>query len=301
MKRTGFAIAAFVAIALIFLLVSAYGLMTGAYGPKLVAVVGLVLLLEGLFDALGNRFFWLFGLISLAALLVFAKRRKWSRLRTFTGALGWLAVAFVVTWVWLLLIYGPLFNFFAPLTGEFRVYHAECQGWVWRPSESIGGAGQCYGFYKWPGGRDTYKVDVPNQKVWIGQELVVAFEPHAGWVSLVQRSGDPSEKKTCEVRNYSNWRCTDTDRDGTTITSLVGGRMHSYEYRKPNPSSAKADAFGSLVRCYVQVDALTWWRLWPGPFGILGSRKVEAESESYSRGIRRPGSPDWIDCTKPPL
>jgi hypothetical protein len=52
------------------------------------------------------------------------------------------------------------------------VYRAECQGWVWRAGEGIGGSGSCYGSYKWLGGSDTYKADVTNQKVWIWQEPV---------------------------------------------------------------------------------------------------------------------------------
>jgi hypothetical protein len=291
MKRAGFAIAAFVAIGAVFLL-----LMIDRYGPKELAEFAallLMLLSIGLFYTL-FRFFWLLVLVSLAALVV-AKVRKWSRLRTLAGALKWLAVASVVTWVWLLLVYGPL-NFSVPLTNEFKVYRAECQGWLFRPGESIGGYGTCFGSYKSLGGASAYKVDVPHQKVWIW-EGPVGFEPNGGWVSLTQRSADPAEQKTCEVLDYSNWACTDSDQYGTTITQLVGGREHSYEYGKPSPSGAVVHGLASLARCDVQVDELTYSLLWPGPFGIWGSRMVEARPD-YS--AHSPNTPDWIDCTKPP-
>lgn len=45
----------------------------------------------------------------------------------------------LATGLWLLLyVDGPLFNLFAPLTGEFRTYTATCQGWVFRVENPFG-------------------------------------------------------------------------------------------------------------------------------------------------------------------
>jgi hypothetical protein len=93
------------------------------------------------------------------------------------------------------------------------------------PGESIGGSGTCFGSYKWLGGSSAYKVDVPlTKKVWIWQGPA-GFEPNGGWVSLTQRSADPAEQKTCEVLDYSNWACTDSDHGPPLRSSSVDGSI----------------------------------------------------------------------------
>jgi hypothetical protein len=261
----------------------------------------LILLPLALILAFTNGTFWVFYLISLTAFLLVSWRRRQAYWKKALVSISLILPAAVGAGLWwLLFVEGPLFNLFAPLTDEFKVYRAECQGWVFRPGESIGGAGICYGFYKFLGGSSTYKVDVPHRKVWIWHEEPIEasgrWGTNGGWVALTQ--ANPDVRKNCEVRDYSNWACTDSDQYGTSITQLVGGREHHYEYGKPNPSDAFLNAFASLARCDVQVDALTFWRLWAGPFGILGYRTVEAMPERYS--FHLPGSPDRIDCTNPP-
>ena len=204
-----------------------------------------------------------------------------------------LAAACVAAGLWsLLFVDGPLFNLAAPLTGEFEVYHATCEGWVLRPAESIGGSGTCFGSYTYLGGRTTYRVNVPNQKVWMWQEPTI-YEGDGGWVSLTQRSADPAEQKTCEVLDYSNWACSDSDQYGTTITQLVGGREHLYEYGKLSPAGAVLHGLASSLggSCDVQVDAVTSWVLWFGQ----GGWKLNGWPVSH-RLIAK----DWTDCTHPP-
>jgi hypothetical protein len=254
-----------------------------------------------------SSFFWIFLLTTLSIFLVVSSRRRWSRWTRALGAAVMVVVALPATGLWFLLfVDGPLFNLAAPLTNEFAVYEAECKGWVYRPGESIGGSATCYGYYGHLGDSvTTYVVNVPQQKVWMWQEPTMVGEPKGGWVSLTQPSADPGVKSTCQVRDYANWACTDSDQYGTTITQLVGGRKHSYEHGQTNPSDRLAKSFLSLARCDVQVDAVTWSRLWLKNFlryGPLNGRpqwEIEALPLSYAP---HPGLPagDWTDCANPP-
>jgi hypothetical protein len=140
-------------------------------------------------------------------------------------------------------------------------------------------------------GGTTYKVDAHHQKVWVWQDPLWP-EPNGGWVSLTKRSADPGEKATCEVLDYRNWSCTDSDKDGTVITELVGGLWHLYEYGKPLPGSTFAHA---AARCDVQVDELTAIQLMLENWGL----RENVQAGEWEGGSHEP-SQGWVDCTKAP-
>jgi hypothetical protein len=240
--------------------------------------------------------FWCFLAASVVVFLAISRRRGWARWKTALGALAVIPASLLAMGLWwLLFVDGPLFNLFAPLTNEFRTYRAECQGWVYR-FQAPGGLGVCFGYYKRALGGITYKVDVARQKVWIWHDPIAFLESEVesegGWVTSAGHV--PDEKLTCEVSDYKNWTCIDSDARGTDVTEMVGG----VEYDDTLGQNSLIEKWGEeMARCDVQIDALTYWLLRGGEWKILPWHRLRARRD-WSGNSHKGRS--WIDCRKPP-